>query len=100
MSVFEKLDEVRARALRDDAFRKRILKTLETDNPVTSFCTLCKGELGIEMDTMELVGAGEAWFTEMIRGRNGGGENSPLIFGEEDPYTMLMMELETLDKKS
>lgn len=98
-NALEYLDEVRQQALHDDSFRKRILETLRTDKPVASFCSLCNEELGLSLETMDLVGAGEAWYTEMIRGRNGGGENSPLIFGEEDPYTMLILELQELEKK-
>ena len=43
---------------------------------------------------MDLVAAGEDSYAAMRRATNGGGENSPLLQGEDDLYEMFLIELE------
>ena len=42
---------------------------------------------------MDLVSAGEDSYAAMRRSTNGGGENSPLLQGEDDLYEMFLIEL-------
>ena len=43
---------------------------------------------------MELVDAGEAFYASMRRSTNGGGENSPMLEGEDDFYELFFAGLE------
>ena len=43
---------------------------------------------------MELILAGEEAYAAMRRSTNGGGENAPLLKGEDDLYEMFLIELE------
>ena len=43
---------------------------------------------------MDLVDAGEEAYAAMRRSTNGGGENSPLLQGEDDLYEMFLIGLE------
>ena len=54
---------------------------------------MCR-ELGYEIYEMELVCAGEEFHAAMKRSTNGGGENSPMIAGEDDFYELFMANLE------
>lgn len=42
---------------------------------------------------MEVVQAGEEFYATMRRSTNGGGENSPLLEGEDDFYELLLATL-------
>ena len=42
---------------------------------------------------MEVVNAGEEFYASMRRSTNGGGENSPLLDGEDDFYELFMAGL-------
>ena len=43
---------------------------------------------------MDLISAGEEFYAEMKRSTNGGGENSPVLEGEDDLYEMFFASLE------
>ena len=42
---------------------------------------------------MDLLSAGEDYYAAMRRSTNGGGENSPLLTGEDDYYELFMEQL-------
>ena len=42
---------------------------------------------------MDVVNAGEEFYASMRRSTNGGGENSPLLTGEDDYYELFMEQL-------
>ena len=42
---------------------------------------------------MEVIGAGEEFYAEMKRSTNGGGENSPVLEGEDDFYELFFAGL-------
>ncbi|MBR1629642.1 MAG: hypothetical protein IJ679_10335 [Lachnospiraceae bacterium] len=48
------------------------------------------------MSAMDMVAAGEEAYAAMCRSTNGGGENSPLLVGEDDLYELFLIELEAL----
>ena len=43
---------------------------------------------------MELVSAGEEFYAKIKRSTNGGGENSPLLDGQDDAYELFFAALE------
>ena len=45
------------------------------------------------MTVMDIVNQGEEFYAEIKRSTNGGGENSPLLDGEDDAYEMFLYEL-------
>ena len=93
MNTLELLDELQKKALQNAEIRTALLKTREEKNPLSAFCRKCR-ELGYEIYEMELVNAGEEFYAEMKRSTNGGGENSPMLEGEDDFYEMFFASLE------
>ncbi|MGF0031477.1 hypothetical protein ACQRBN_00655 [Bariatricus sp. SGI.154] len=87
------LDELQNKALRDEELKKRLLATREEKDPVSAFCKVCR-ELGYEIYEMELICAGEEFHAAMKRSTNGGGENSPMLAGEDDFYELFLANLE------
>ena len=47
---------------------------------------------------MELIGAGEEFHASMKRSTNGGGENSPMLEGEDDFYEMFFAVITNEEK--
>ncbi|MDO4322373.1 MAG: hypothetical protein Q4C61_07570 [Lachnospiraceae bacterium] len=83
MSTTELLDEIQRRAVTDTEMRRRLLETRQDGEPLLAFCNVCR-ELGYELYPMELIAAGEEFHAQMKRSTNGGGENSPMLEGEDD----------------
>lgn len=92
-NIIEMLDELQNRALREQDIREKLLATRNEKDPLSAFCQLCR-KLGYEIYEMELVCAGEEFHAAMKRSTNGGGENSPMIAGEDDFYELFMANLE------
>ncbi|MDO4521584.1 MAG: hypothetical protein Q4B57_00390 [Eubacteriales bacterium] len=92
MSVTEMLDELKEKARHDAALREELLATRIEKNPLTAFCKKCQS-LGYPVYEMELVNAGEEFYATMRRSTNGGGENSPLLEGEDDFYELFFAGL-------
>ena len=92
-SIPELLDEIQRRAVREEEIRLRLLATKNQKEPVKEFCKICR-DLGYEIYPMELIGAGEEFYAQMKRSTNGGGENSPVLEGEDDFYEMFLVSLE------
>ena len=67
--------------------------TRKEKDPFSAFCRACR-ELGYEIYEMELICAGEEFHAAMKRSTNGGGENSPMIEGEDDFYELFMANIE------
>ena len=92
-NIIDMLDELQNRALREPDVREKLLSTKIDKDPLSAFCRVCR-ELGYESYEMELVCAGEEFHAAMKRSTNGGGENSPMIAGEDDFYELFMANLE------
>lgn len=92
MSTVDLLDELRKTALRDEAVRRRLLATREEKNPEEAFCREARA-MGYPIYLMELISAGEEFYASMKRSTNGGGENSPMLEGEDDFYEMFFAGL-------
>jgi len=92
MNIGEMLDELKRRALENAEIREKLLRSKEEGNPLSAFCLVCR-ELGYEIYEMDLLQAGEEAYAAMRRSTNGGGENSPLLSGEDDYYEMFFADL-------
>ncbi len=95
MSTADILDQIRHKTLTDSDFRNAVLKTKLSKEPISDFCRLCRDN-GFELYEMELITFGESEYAAMKRSTNGGGENSPMMDGQDDYYEMLLLELEAL----
>lgn len=93
MDIVTMLDELQTKALHDEEVRKAFLQTKQEAEPLTAFCKKCR-EMGYEIYEMDLVCAGEEFHAAMKRSTNGGGENSPMLAGEDDFYELFMASLE------
>ena len=99
MEVTDILEELGRKAWKDQMLRKELLATRTEPNPVDAFCVLCR-RLGYEIYPMDLVHAGEEFYAAMRRSTNGGGENSPMLEGEDDFYELFFASLEQAEKKA
>ena len=95
MNIYDRLEQIRKRAKGDAAFCEALLATKHQPNPVSAFCRICT-EAGFHLSAMDLIDAGEEAYAAMRRSTNGGGENSPLLKGEDDLYEMFLIELEAM----
>lgn len=93
MGVSDMLEELLQRARTEEGLRAQLLETRKEENPLTAFCRKCR-ELGYEMYEMDLINEGEEMYASMKRSTNGGGENSPMLDGEDDYYEMFFASLE------
>ncbi|MDY2594875.1 MAG: hypothetical protein SOW34_08265, partial [Oliverpabstia sp.] len=78
--------------LHDEQLRQTLLATRTEKNPITAFCKKCQ-ELGYPIYEMDLIQAGEEFYASMRRSTNGGGENSPMLEGEDDFYELFIASL-------
>jgi len=85
MKTAELLSQLQRKAMHDEALKARFLETRNEDRPLHAFCRLCQ-ELGYKIYEMDVIAAGEESYAAMRRATNGGGENSPLLKGEDDFY--------------
>ena len=86
------LDELQHKALHNPDIRNKLLDTAQEKDPLTAFCRVCR-ELGYEIYEMDLICAGEEFHAAMKRSTNGGGENSPMLAGEDDFYELFMSSI-------
>ncbi len=93
MEIPELLDNLRKKAAQDSKLKKALLDTRKDSDPFISFCRTCRA-FGYPVYEMELIGAGEEFYAAMKRSTNGGGENSPMLEGEDDFYEMFFASLE------
>lgn len=93
MEITEMLDELKSKALRDPVLRAELLATKKDTQPLSAFCRKCR-ELGYKIYDMDLISAGEDFYATMRRSTNGGGENSPMLEGEDDFYELFFAGLE------
>ena len=97
MIVSEILYHLQKKALQEEPLKERFLKTRESQKPLAAFCELCR-ELGYEIYPMDIIAAGEESYAAMKRSTNGGGENSPLLEGEDDFYEDFFAPFTTIRK--
>ena len=93
MEIAEMLDELKQKALKDETLRQELLATRRDKNPLTAFCKKCRS-MGYELYEMDVITEGEDLYAAMKRSTNGGGENSPMLEGEDDFYELFFAGLE------
>lgn len=95
MNTIEWLDALQTKAKKDPNLRESLLATRKEKNPVAAFCRKCQEE-GYPIYEMDLIQAGEEFYAAMRRSTNGGGENSPMLDGEDDFYELFFASLDQL----
>lgn len=95
MNLEEALQQLKKLAASNPSVKEALLATRESASPIQAFCRLSQ-EYGIPVYEMDLVMAGEEYYAAMRRSTNGGGENSPLLDGEDDYYELFLSELASL----
>ena len=79
-------------SLKEPELKERLKNTKKEKEPLSAFCRVCQ-ELGYEIYEMDIICAGEEFHAAMKRSTNGGGENSPMLAGEDDFYELFMANL-------
>ncbi len=92
MDIEEALEKLMIMAKADETLKKRLLKTRDSDRPLSDFCSIAT-EAGCPMNVMDLIEHGENDYAAMKRSTNGGGENSPLLDGQDDDYQLFLSRL-------
>ncbi len=93
MDIYETLDEFQKKAKREPELREAILSTREEARPLDAFCRIAQKQ-GYPIYPMDLVSCGEDFYASMRRSTNGGGENSPMLEGEDDFYELFLAAIE------
>lgn len=93
MDVAETLEQLHKKAMKDDDLRRKLLATRDMENPLSEFCSLST-QAGLPLYVMDLIEYGESSYASIRRATNGGGENSPLLFFEDDAYELFLSGLE------
>ncbi len=92
MNIYDELENLKAQVRLNPALAQALLDTRTVSNPVAAFCRIAQKN-GWTFSAMDLISAGEDSYAAMRRSTNGGGENSPLLQGEDDLYEMFLVEL-------
>ncbi len=91
-NTVEMLDELQNRALHDPELKEKLLQTRESEDPLGELCRICRN-MGYEIYPMDVIQAGDEFYATMKRSTNGGGENSPVLEGEDDMYELFFAGL-------
>ena len=92
MNTADILNELQKKALKNDKLREKFLVTESAKEPLDEFCKICRME-GYEVYPMDVIIAGEEAYAAMKRSTNGGGENAPMLEGEDDFYELFLAAL-------
>lgn len=95
MDVADTLEALKKKAKADPKLRQKLLDTRKSEHPVSDFCKIST-EAGLPLYDMDLIDYGEASYAMVRKSTNGGGENSPALFYEDDAYELFLGELEVL----
>ncbi len=98
MGVADSLRGLKVAVSSDPEKRAALLATRDGKNSVTEFCRLST-EYGYPLNAMDLIEYGESSYAAMRRSTNGGGENSPALFYEDDAYEIFLAELREIDDR-
>ena len=93
MNVADTLEALRNKAMHDPSLKKALLETRNHPNSLGEVCRIST-EAGRPIYDMDIIEYGEFAYASMRRSTNGGGENSPLLDGEDDAYEIFLYELE------
>ena len=95
MNIEELFEQLYEKAKRSDSVREALIAAADGPNPVSSFCAKA-ASFGVPVSEMDLIYAGEDEYAAMRRSTNGGGENSPLLAGEDDYFELFLARLNSL----
>lgn len=93
MDIMTMLDELRIQSAKKPEWKKLLLATRQDKQPLHAFCEVCQ-KLGYPIYEMDILAAEEEFYAAIKRSTNGGGENSPVLKGEDDLYALFLAELE------
>lgn len=99
MNAVEALDELQKKARHDEILKAKFFATKTAEDPLGAFCEVCR-EAGYDLYPMDVVQAGDEFYAAMKRSTNGGGENSPVLTGEDDPYELFFAGLELENREA
>ena len=92
MNTADILNELQKKALKNEELRRRFLETENSKESLDDFCKICRSQ-GYEIYPMDVIIAGEESYAAMKRSTNGGGENAPMLDGEDDFYELFLAAL-------
>ena len=92
-NVIDVLDELQNRALKEPELKERLKNDKEGKRTAQCILQSLSGCMGYEIYEMDIICAGEEFHAAMKRSTNGGGENSPMLAGEDDFYELFMANL-------
>lgn len=92
MDVAETLEQLKKKAQNNPELCQKLLNTRNSKTPVADFCRISTEE-GLPLYEMDLIEYGESSYAAIRRSTNGGGENSPALFYEDDAYELFLGEL-------
>jgi len=84
---------LRERALRDDSFRKQLLKTRESADPLLALCEFATSN-GYPLSLGEIISDGEEFCCNQMKSTNGGNPMPYDCFGFDDAYEMFFAAIE------
>ena len=93
MNIGETLDEIKSKIQKDPKLRQEFLHTRQQPDPLKAFCVKCR-QMGYDLYEMDLIDAGEEFYAAIKRSTNGGGENSPMLAGQDDFYELFLAAIE------
>ena len=96
MNTADILNELQKKALKNEELRRRFLETENAKEPLDDFCEICRSQ-GYEIYPMDVIIAGEESYAAMKRSTNGGGENAPMLDGEDDFYELFLAALKWVE---
>ena len=96
MNTADILNELQKKALKDEELRRRFLETENSKESLDDFCEICRSQ-GYEIYPMDVIIAGEESYAAMKRSTNGGGENAPMLDGEDDFYELFLAALKWVE---
>lgn len=92
MNIEDTLNQLLTLASSREEVRSALLLAAEGPNPVSAVAREAE-KLGYPFNEMDLISAGEDAYAAMRRSTNGGGENSPLLRGEDDYFELFLAKL-------
>lgn len=92
MTIGETLEKLIELAREDAGIRTSLAAAAESRYPASAIAKVST-ELGYPLSAMDIVDVGADMYAHMKRSTNGGGENSPVLEGEDDFFAIFLSEL-------
>lgn len=95
MTIGETLEKLIDLARGDAEVREALRTAAQSQYPASAIARVST-ELGYQLTAMDIVDIGADMYAHMKRSTNGGGENSPVLEGEDDFFAIFVSELEEI----